>query len=131
MRVISVKPLISSFSQISQYRITLVSTVHSHEPSIFIALYDVLDSKDVYKVIKSRSSWEWSRSKWRIIEKVVENFDEFEEVGDVWGGGRKSKKSKMSIRQNHFTQLKVIGVINISILLRHPVYFSLNINMKQ
>ena len=52
MRVISVKPLISSFSQISQYRITLVSIVHSHEPSIFIALYDVLDSIEQYEAIK-------------------------------------------------------------------------------
>ena len=53
MTVVTVKPSISSFSQISQCRITLVSTVHSHEPSIFIALYDVLDAKEQYEAIKS------------------------------------------------------------------------------
>jgi len=100
MRVNKVKPCISkivSKSVIKSFH--LIEAVRRVVPSIFIALNDRSISKESYEAIKTSSWWGWKMSIQSIFE-IIETC--VIELGEFWGGGRKSKKSKMSIRQYLF-----------------------------
>ena len=69
---------------------SLIEAVDSHVPSIFIALNDLLESKDYNEAIKIDGSWEWTMSIQSIFE-IIEKIDV--KLGDRVGGWQEIKKS--------------------------------------